>query len=115
MLDTLKIMEEKSDLFSVFEQKMRAAGMKDAPIRAFHHSYASLRAGDSGLIPENSIETIGRLPELEKIRGTSQNRPELLSRTVMIKLNGGLGTSMGLERAKSLLPRRHRAGPRRTC
>ena len=28
----------------------------------------------------------------------------LLSRTVIIKLNGGLGTSMGLERAKSLLP-----------
>jgi len=97
-------MEEKSDLFSVFEQKMRAAGMKDAPIRAFHHSYASLRAGDSGLIPENTIETIGELPELDKIKGTSQSRPELLSRTVMIKLNGGLGTSMGLERAKSLLP-----------
>jgi hypothetical protein len=27
----------------------------------------------------------------------------LLSRTVMLKLNGGLGTSMGLEKAKSLL------------
>jgi len=28
----------------------------------------------------------------------------LLSATAVLKLNGGLGTSMGLERAKSLLP-----------
>ena len=27
----------------------------------------------------------------------------LLSKTAMLKLNGGLGTSMGLEKAKSLL------------
>ena len=97
-------MDVKTDPFSVFEQKMRAAGVKEAPIRAFRHSYASLKAGDSGLIPEDSIETIGKIPELEKIKGTTHPRPELLSRTVVIKLNGGLGTSMGLERAKSLLP-----------
>ena len=30
--------------------------------------------------------------------------PGPLARTVMIKLNGGLGTSMGMDRAKSLLP-----------
>ncbi len=29
---------------------------------------------------------------------------EALARTVLIKLNGGLGTSMGMDRAKSLLP-----------
>ena len=28
----------------------------------------------------------------------------LLSKTAVLKLNGGLGTSMGLEKAKSLLP-----------
>lgn len=28
----------------------------------------------------------------------------LLSATAVLKLNGGLGTSMGLEKAKSLLP-----------
>ena len=28
----------------------------------------------------------------------------LLGKTVMLKLNGGLGTGMGLEKAKSLLP-----------
>ena len=32
------------------------------------------------------------------------NMEEVLSKTVMLKLNGGLGTSMGLEKAKSLLP-----------
>lgn len=29
---------------------------------------------------------------------------KLLSQTAVLKLNGGLGTSMGLEKAKSLLP-----------
>ena len=31
------------------------------------------------------------------------DKPELLSKTVVVKLNGGLGTGMGLEKAKSLL------------
>jgi UDP-N-acetylglucosamine pyrophosphorylase len=97
-------MDSKPEPFGVFEQKMRAARMKDAPIRAFRHNYASLKAGDSGLIPEDSIETVGNIPALDEIKGTIRPTPELLSRTVVIKLNGGLGTSMGLERAKSLLP-----------
>lgn len=32
-----------------------------------------------------------------------QDTAALLSQTAMLKLNGGLGTSMGLEKAKSLL------------
>ena len=36
---------------------------------------------------------------------STRKRPgEALARTVIIKLNGGLGTSMGLDRAKTLLP-----------
>ena len=31
-------------------------------------------------------------------------RQSLLEQTAVLKLNGGLGTSMGLEKAKSLLP-----------
>ena len=30
--------------------------------------------------------------------------PKLLSKAVVVKLNGGLGTGMGLDKAKSLLP-----------
>ena len=96
-------MQNQTASFSEFETKMRSAGVKEAPIRAFKHNYESLLAGDTGLIPENTIQPVGELPELEKIRGVTRPNPELLSKAVIIKLNGGLGTSMGLERAKSLL------------
>ena len=41
----------------------------------------------------------------EGVRGREWGAPlqDLLSKTAVLKLNGGLGTSMGLEKAKSLL------------
>jgi UDP-N-acetylglucosamine pyrophosphorylase len=93
---------EKANHFPEFADKMRNAGSSDAAIRAFQHSYDSLIAGQTGMIPEGSIQPITDLPYLQQIRGASPN-PALLSQSIVIKLNGGLGTSMGLERAKSLL------------
>lgn len=92
-------------LFAEFEAKMRSARMSDAAIRAFRHSYENLAAGKSGLLPEQSIQPVTALPRFEEIasRGGGETGA-LLAQTVVIKLNGGLGTSMGLEKAKSLLP-----------
>ena len=45
------------------------------------------------------------LPDYETL---SAEDPSLLGKTVMLKLNGGLGTGMGLEKAKSLLTLRDR-------
>jgi UDP-N-acetylglucosamine pyrophosphorylase len=97
-------MEVKADSFQEFRLKMRAAGVSQAAQRAFQHSYERLLAGDTGMIPEAEIETIKDLPRLDEIRPSSERPEELLKQAVIIKLNGGLGTSMGLERAKSLLP-----------
>jgi len=47
-------------------------------------------------------DPVDALPDYEKLE-TKEN-PELLKRTVVLKLNGGLGTGMGLDKAKSLLP-----------
>jgi UDP-N-acetylglucosamine pyrophosphorylase len=88
--------------FSQYAEKMRAAGMSPAAIRAFQHSYDQLAAGATGLVPENSIEPITNLPRLEDAALVAPN-PALLSQSAIVKLNGGLGTSMGLEKAKSLL------------
>jgi len=93
-----------ADLFPKFETKMRGAGCSASAISAFHNSYANLLTGQSGLIPENSIEPVETLPRLESITNDTPSEPAaLLQATVIVKLNGGLGTSMGLERAKSLL------------
>jgi UDP-N-acetylglucosamine pyrophosphorylase len=96
-------MEEREERFKEFEQKMRSAGLNDASIRAFQFSYESLLAGESGTIPETTIAPVGGLPRLEDISTERHQDSALISQVAVIKLNGGLGTGMGLERAKSLL------------
>ncbi len=90
--------------FPEFAAKMRAAGLSDAAIQAFSHSYTCLVAGQTGMIAETSIQPVADLPHLQQIARDKARDPLLLAQTAVIKLNGGLGTSMGLERAKSLLP-----------
>jgi UDP-N-acetylglucosamine pyrophosphorylase len=90
------------DAFADFAARMRNAGLSEASIRAFQHSYESLAAGRTGLIPERDIQPVAELPRFENIARQSRDG-SLLSQAVVIKLNGGLGTGMGLEKAKSLL------------
>jgi UDP-N-acetylglucosamine pyrophosphorylase len=89
------------DHFSEFADKMRQAGIKPAAIQAFQSSYQKLIEGQTGLIPEAEIEAVSELPSLEEI--PVHEDQSLLKQTVVIKLNGGLGTSMGLAGPKSLL------------
>lgn len=95
-----------SDKFSPFERKMRAEGLSVAAIKAFKHNYAILASGQSTLIAEDQIQPVKSLPALEDLAVDSD--ASLLSKTVMLKLNGGLGTGMGLAKAKSLLVVRDR-------
>ncbi len=90
--------------FAEFQVRMQKTGLSAAAIRAFQHNYETLTAGETGLIPESEIQAISSLPHFEAIEKQVKPRQALLSQTVVIKLNGGLGTSMGLERAKTLLP-----------
>jgi UDP-N-acetylglucosamine pyrophosphorylase len=89
--------------FDPFRQKMESAGLSKAAIAAFERSYGLLAANESGLIPESAITPAEGLPLYEDV-ATTQATPDLLAKTVLLKLNGGLGTGMGLEKAKSLLP-----------
>src|SRR6476620_9051529 len=82
-------------------EKMRAAGLPDVAIVTFAEYYRRLAAGETGLIPESEIEPAGELPDISEL--TIEPADELLDQTVVIKLNGGLGTSMGMTHAKSLI------------
>jgi len=56
------------------------------------------------MIGEDTIAGVESLPDLEtQIKAEITADPSLLEETVVLKLNGGLGTSMGLDKAKSLL------------
>jgi UTP--glucose-1-phosphate uridylyltransferase len=86
------------------EEKMRAAGVPDVAIATFAHYYRQLEEGASGLVPEAEIEPVESVPDADALPERSDAAREALDRTVVIKLNGGLGTSMGMTMAKSLLP-----------
>ncbi len=92
--------------FAPFREKMETVGLSEAAVRAFAGAYAALRRGATGLMAETEIEPAGGLPRAADLAPSSH--PDLLAQTVVIKLNGGLGTGMGLEKAKSLLPVRGR-------
>ncbi len=84
---------------------MEQANVSEAAIRSFERNYQSLVNHETGMISEDSISPVKDLTELSSLISASHTfDPELLAKTVVIKLNGGLGTSMGLQKAKSLLP-----------
>jgi len=80
-------------------EKMEAAGVPDAAVATFRHYYEQLEAGESGMLPESELEPITDIPDADAF--PDADAP--LDEAVIIKLNGGLGTSMGMEQAKSLV------------
>jgi UTP--glucose-1-phosphate uridylyltransferase len=85
------------------QQAMRDAGSPQRAIDVFSHYYAVLESGETGMISEEDIEPIRDLPRLEDLDTDPEQEREALAETAVIRLNGGLGTSMGMNRAKSLL------------
>jgi UTP--glucose-1-phosphate uridylyltransferase len=83
------------------EEKMRKASVPDAAIATFAHYYEQLQAGESGMLPDDVLEQLSDVPAHDEL--PDEEDRDALDATVVIKLNGGLGTSMGMDRAKSLL------------
>ena len=97
-------MNKSATGFAAFAAKMRAENLPDVVIRTFEYYYRQLQSGRSGEIPENEIVPVKSLPDAETLPESLNAVGEAaMPRTVVLKLNGGLGTSMGLEKAKSLL------------
>lgn len=89
--------------FAPFAAKMRAAGQPDVLIRTFRHYYRQLSSAEAGLIPSARAQPVETLPSSGELAQYAPYASEVLGQTAMIKLNGGLGTTMGLEGPKSLL------------
>ena len=80
--------------------KMEEAGVDPVAIDVFEHYYRLVESGETGMIPESTIEPV-EIPSLDEVDLTGST--EGLAGTVVVKLNGGLGTSMGLDKVKSML------------
>ena len=90
--------------FDVIEYKMRDGGLSEAAINAFRHSVHVLESKQSMMIPESDIVPAEGVEDWEAlVASTPEADAELLAQAVLVKLNGGLGTGMGLQKAKSLL------------
>ncbi|GMU52841.1 MAG: UTP--glucose-1-phosphate uridylyltransferase [Candidatus Xenobia bacterium] len=88
--------------FEPFAARMRADGLAESHIAFFARRYEELASGSSGQLPERELTQVGSLPRLADLK--ERVDPDALRQTVCLKLNGGLGTSMGLHGPKSLLP-----------
>jgi UTP--glucose-1-phosphate uridylyltransferase len=80
--------------------KMRREGLPETAIDTFAHYEEKLRQGDEGTLPEAELEPLTDVPTADELPDADES---VLERAVVLKLNGGLGTSMGMTRAKSLL------------
>src|SRR5215203_1902750 len=86
------------------QDKMATAGVHQKAIDVFTHYYDQLERGVTGFISEDSIRPLEDPDLLESVPVSDEQAKAALEQTVIIKLNGGLGTSMGMDKAKSLLP-----------
>lgn len=103
-IGTMMTMSDAPSARAAAAHKMREAGADEEAIRAFTSAYDRLVAGDRAVIATADIEPAGDVPALEELPDVDPG--EVLGGVALIKLNGGLATSMGLQQPKSLLEAR---------
>ncbi len=79
---------------------MRKADQPDEAIRSFRSAYERLVGGESAMLPSADLEPVGDVDIFDQLPGGD---PEILDQVAVIKLNGGLATTMGLRSPKSLV------------
>jgi UTP--glucose-1-phosphate uridylyltransferase len=83
-------------------EKLRRDGASEAALAAFRRRLEGLDDPAAGLLPGSELAPVQTLPALEELPPPSaQEARAALDRVVVLKLNGGLGTSMGLTAPKS--------------
>lgn len=93
--------------FDRFYDKMITEKLPELIIRTFQKQYESLvkKGPQSAMITETFILPVDKIPDYNTLDDTHLSTgKDAQDKLVMLKLNGGLGTSMGMQKAKSLLP-----------
>lgn len=86
---------------------MQKAGLSPIAINSFQRLYQLWESNEDNTISEDSVLPMDKIPCIADIAPSLNGKKysiEALTQTAFLKLNGGLGTSMGLSKAKSLLP-----------
>ena len=84
--------------------KAEAGGVHAAELAALRRRLRQLAECQAGLLSGEVLEPVADLPRLDELPEPPPGQArEVLDRLAVVKLNGGLGTSMGLSGPKSLL------------
>jgi UTP--glucose-1-phosphate uridylyltransferase len=84
--------------------KAEADGVRGAELATLRRRLHQLSDNQSGLLPGADLEPLADLPSLGELpEPPAEQAREVLDQLVIVKLNGGLGTSMGLSGPKSLI------------
>jgi len=96
---------DKTKYLPSFISKMEHEKFPPLVIDTFTYYYKKLVSGATGLISDKDIKPIApdEIEDATRIKEYTESGRKALRHAVIIKLNGGLGTSMGLTKAKSLL------------
>lgn len=90
--------------FIPFREKMAAAGLSSAHIERFWNDYrrcwANRQGKSANYLRESELTAVEQLVSTDQLRN---EQSELLSQVVVLKLNGGLGTTMGLDGPKGVI------------
>jgi UTP--glucose-1-phosphate uridylyltransferase len=82
----------------------KASGVHAAELAGLRRRLQQLGEPEAGLLPGEVLEPVGDLPQLEELPEPPPGwAREVLDQVVVVKLNGGLGTRMGLSGPKSLV------------
>src|SRR4051794_6363570 len=81
--------------------KMRRDDVGDAAVQAFADAYERLQEGETGVLAEADLEPVDEVPDAGELPGGDETAGGAIDHAVVIKLNGGLGTSMGMTRPKT--------------
>jgi UTP--glucose-1-phosphate uridylyltransferase len=87
----------------IARQRMAAADVPERAIDVFSAFYAQLEQGATGMIAEADVEPLEQVADARTLTVSDEDCRAAAAVTAVIKLNGGLGTSMGLDKAKTLL------------
>src|ERR1700729_3432268 len=76
--------------------KAEAGGVHGTELAALRRRRRPLGGRQAGLLPGEDLEPLGALPHLDELPSPSPGQArDVLDRLVLVKLNGGVGGSMG--------------------
>ncbi|MBW2568130.1 MAG: UTP--glucose-1-phosphate uridylyltransferase [Deltaproteobacteria bacterium] len=88
-----------------FIVKMEKEGLPQVVINTFAYYYKKVVAGETGLVFDKDIKPLNadEIESADNIGQYADAGKKVLKNAVMIMLNGGLGTTMGLTKPKSII------------